>query len=563
MCRGASLIALILLLAVFMLDRGEDLPRSALFLAWLFDMGIFGGLLVFRRSMHERSLLSAFVPFVDRLSHPRVPLVLFGSLDAADAVLRELERDRAAEYEPIGVITANVGDLRHEVRGVRVVATLGAINRFIDGFASGEGERALLFLDGDISPADLGGDLLAKLRERGVHLLRQNRIASFDAPEGRLALRELDFNELLARPPVDLNVNSMRDLIAGKRVLVTGAGGSIGSEICRQVSDLSAAHLAMMDHSEFGLFKIDQEIGDAHPRLSKRARLCDIRDRDRVGRFIEAEAPDLVFHAAALKHVPLMEAHAADAALTNVVGSANVADAALAAGVRNCVFISTDKAVAPPNVMGATKRIAERVVCQRRMQGTTKINVVRFGNVLGSAGSVVPTFVEQIQRGGPVTLTHPDIERFFMTIPEAVQLVLHATAMAEFEAIEGVLVLDMGEPVKIIDLAHRLIELHGKAPGTDIQVQVTGLRPGEKMTEALLDTTEAISPCGAGVLKVVDRNWHVMVTEAELQQLERLARAGMDDAVRDQIFKLLNKLRAVASPEAELQIAPVQLTGTS
>ena len=559
--RAATLIALVLLFAVFMLDRGEDLPRSALFLAWVLDIGLFGGLLLLRRALHEQTLLSALAPFLYRSSRPRVPLVLIGRLEAADTILRELERDGSSAYAPVGVITAHPADLRHEVRGVRVVATLGAVDAFFARFVSGEGERAVLFLHGEISPADLDGELLAKLRERGVHLLRQNRIASVDAPQGRLALRELDFNELLARPPVELDLERMRALVVGKRVLVTGAGGSIGSEICRQVAQLSAAHLGMIDHSEFGIFKIDQEIAAAHPGLSRRARLCDVRDGARVRGFIAAEAPELVFHAAALKHVPLMEDHAADAALTNVVGSANVADAAVAAGARNCVFISTDKAVNPPNVMGATKRLAERVVCQRRATGQTKINVVRFGNVLGSAGSVVPTFVAQIENGGPVTLTHPDIERFFMTIPEAVQLVLHATALAEVEDIEGVIVLDMGEPVKIVDLARRLIELHGKTPGVDIEIKVTGLRPGEKMTEALFDVTEAMSACGAGVLHVVDSNQHVRITDLELQQMEASARAGLDDEVREQIFRILQMLRTPMAADRDAHDAPLTEVG--
>ena len=306
---------------------------------------------------------------------------------------------------------------------------------------------------------------------------------------------------------------------------------------------LTCSHLAMIDNSEFGLFKIDQEVGEAFPTLSRAARLCDIRDGRRLREFVTHEAPEIVFHAAALKHVPLMEAHPADSVLTNVIGSANVADAAVAAGARNFVFISTDKAVDPPNVMGATKRLAERTVCQRRRANGPRINVVRFGNVLGSAGSVVPTFLGQIARGGPVTLTHPDIERYFMTIPEAVQLVLHATAKSAFDEVEGVLVLDMGKPVKIIDLARRLIELHGKVPGTDVEIRVTGLRPGEKMTEALFDVTETARQCDPGVLEVIDANAQVTLSDAELKRLEAAARDGDDERVRRMIFELLAGLR--------------------
>lgn len=544
MIRGATLMGLALLLAVFALDRGVDLPRSALLLTWLLDIGIFGGLLMLRRAAHENTLTDAFAPFLNRDSGPRVSLMLMGTLDAADAFLRELNREPSPRYRPVGLIAAHARDVRHEVRGVRAVGSVEDAGRLLQNFLKLDGDRAVLFLDGAPAPADLDAELLAQLRAGDVQLLRTNRVSDFDSQLSSVSLRELDFNELLARPPVYLDRERVRQLITGKRVLVTGAGGSIGSEICRQVAGLSCAHLALVDNSEFSLFKVDQEVGDTFPTLSRSARLCDIRDGRRLNKFVMAEAPDIVFHAAALKHVPLMEAHPADSVLTNVIGSANVADAAIAAGARNFVFISTDKAVDPPNVMGATKRLAERAVCQRRREGGPHINVVRFGNVLGSAGSVVPTFLEQIARGGPVTLTHPDIERYFMTIPEAVQLVLHATAKSAFDNVAGVLVLDMGKPVRIIDLARRLIELHGKTPGSDIEIRVTGLRPGEKMTEALFDVTERARPCDPGVMEVVDDNADVRLPDSAMRTLEAAARAGDDDSVREMIFDLLKTLRA-------------------
>lgn len=542
--RGSSLIALALLLAVFIMDRGADLPRSALFLTWALDVGIFGGLLMLRRAAHERTLADAFAPFLGRDISPRQPLMLVGSLESADSFLRDLNRETSPKYLPVGLIAPSVGDVRREIRGVRVVGSVENADHLLSEFSRGEHEKAILFLDGALAPADLDADVLARVRQRGARLLRMKRLTDLEALPGALSLRELDLNELLSRPPVVLDVERVRRLIAGKRVLVTGAGGSIGSEICRQAASLSCAHLAMVDNSEFGLFKIDQEISEAFPTLSRAARLGDVRDRDRIGTIISEERPEIVFHAAALKHVPLMESHPCDSVLTNVIGSANVVDAALAAGSRNFVFISTDKAVDPPNIMGATKRLAERIVCQRRRAGNPRINVVRFGNVLGSAGSVVPTFLAQIERGGPVTLTHPDIERYFMTIPEAVQLVLHATAKSDSDDVEGVLVLDMGNPVKIIDLARRLIELHGKTPGVDMKIRITGLRPGEKMTERLFDDTETARHCDPGVLEVVDDNAQVWLSDGDVKKLEDAAREGDNAKVRQKIFELLNELRA-------------------
>lgn len=543
--RGATVIALVLLLAVFILDRGASLPRSALFLAWILDIGIFATLLMLRRAAHEKTLVHAFSPFFGRSGEPRQPLMLVGSLESSDSFLRELNRESNPKYQVAGMITAYAGDVRHEVRGIQTLGSVADADRILEEFSRDEGERAVLFLDGTLAPADLNAELLARLRQRGVHLLRMNRLTDHDAPLGALSFRELDFNDLLSRPPVVLDRERVRRLIAGKRVLVTGAGGSIGSEICRQVAALSCAHLAMVDHSEYGLFLIHQEVSDGFPTLSCAARIANIRDRERIHAVAAEERPHIVFHAAALKHVPLMESHPSESVLTNVIGSANVADAAVAAGARNFVFISTDKAVDPPNVMGATKRLAERVVCQRRRTDGPRINVVRFGNVLGSAGSVVPTFLAQIARGGPVTLTHPDIERYFMTIPEAVQLVLHATAKSDIDDVEGVLVLDMGKPVRIVELARRLIELHGKTPGIDIEIRVTGLRPGEKMTEALFDVTETARECESGLLEVVDDNVGVQLSGSDLKHLEMKARAGDDAQVRIMVFDLLAKLRAL------------------
>lgn len=543
MARNSTITVLVLLAAVFVFDRAAALPRSALFLTWVFDVLAFAGLLTLRRAMHERALGTALAPFLGRSAGPSQRAMLIGSMDAADAYLRELARMPKPPHRAVGLITPNRADRNNEVRGVRALGGLAEAEAILDEFIADPGDLVVVFLDDAVAPADLEGDVLARLRARGVGLLRLNRMTALDGDAGPPTLRELDFNELLARPPVSLDHERVRRLITGKRVLVTGAGGSIGSEICRQVAALSCSHLAMIDNSEFSLFSIEQEIAAQWPTLSKAARLCDVRDAARVRAFITQEAPEIVFHAAALKHVPLMEAHPADSALTNVIGSANVADAAVAAGVSNFVFISTDKAVNPPNVMGATKRLAERAVCQRRRPGGPRFNVVRFGNVLGSAGSVVPTFLGQIERGGPVTLTHPDIERYFMTIPEAVQLVLHATSKSAFDDVEGVLVLDMGKPVKIIELARRLIEISGKTPGVDVEIRVTGLRPGEKMTEALFDVTETARPCDPGVMEVIDANADVRLSDGALRRLETAARAGDDAAARDLIFELLAGVR--------------------
>ena len=345
----------------------------------------------------------------------------------------------------------------------------------------------------------------------------------------------------------------IRNLIAGKRIMVTGAGGSIGSELCRQVAALGCGHITLLDNSEFLLFTIESEIANSRPTLSRREILCDVRDAARVKRWVEAERPDIIFHAAALKHVPLVERHAAEGVLTNIVGTWNVADAAHRMGVQHMVFISTDKAVEPSNMMGATKRLAESVIRTHQGRGPTRFSVVRFGNVLGSHGSVVPIFLRQIEQGGPVTVTHPEVERFFMTIPEAVQLVLQATARStDFSASNtGVFVLDMGKPVKIMDLARQLISLRGKVPDRDIAIEITGLRPGEKLSEELVDSSEVGEVSNDGIIHVTDRLKSAPLDAKTVTQLEKLASAGDNDAVRGMVFNLLAAVRQ--EPQARSQ----------
>ena len=289
------------------------------------------------------------------------------------------------------------------------------------------------------------------------------------------------------------DLESVAELINGKVVLATGAGGSIGSELCRQIAMFGPSLLAISDSSEFHLYLLDTELRERHPNLRIVTRIVDVRDNARVSKLFEEVRPAVVFHAAALKHVPLVESNPLEGIKTNLIGTRNVADATLRSEASTFVMISTDKAVNPTNIMGATKRAAE-AYCQSLdvVSEKTRFKTVRFGNVLGSNGSVVPRFQEQIAAGGPVTVTHPNMVRFFMTIPEAVRLVLHASAHAlRRQSDRGkIMVLDMGEPVRIADLAERMIQLAGFKPRTDIEIVFTGLRPGEKLYEELFDPSE-------------------------------------------------------------------------
>jgi O-antigen biosynthesis protein WbqV len=402
----------------------------------------------------------------------------------------------------------------------------------------------VLFLEEPGKLKGLTADQLGRLKNDGIRLLRLPSIVELSQHDGLtlLPMRDINIEELLAREPIELDRRAVGNLIQGQRVLITGAGGSIGGELCRQVAAFGCGQLILLDFSETALFEIEREIRETFPHISVKAVLCDVRDAARVDAAFHRERPDLVFHAAALKHVSMVEHHPAEGIRTNVIGTWNVAEASRACGATQMVLISTDKAVDPTNVMGATKRLAEAVIqAQQSTNDGTRFSAVRFGNVLGSNGSVVPIFKSQIERGGPVTVTHPEMTRFFMTIPEAAQLVLHATATCHEDdsPTSRLFLLEMGEPVRIMDLAQQMIALSGRK---GVEIEITGLRPGEKLTEALLDETEHALACAPKVLEVIT-NSALRVTPGHLEDLAAVADTGEVDAVRDALFDLVAQVR--------------------
>jgi FlaA1/EpsC-like NDP-sugar epimerase len=331
-------------------------------------------------------------------------------------------------------------------------------------------------------------------------------------------LRALSIEDMLGRTQVQTDLAAVRALVRGRRVLVTGAGGSIGSEIARQVSGFDPESLVVLDNDETHLYDLLATV----PRKAT-AILADIRDRVRIEEVVRTHAPDVVFHAAAHKHVPILEDHPQEAFQTNVIGTINVAEAAVSAGTQTFVLISTDKAVHPSSVMGASKRIAEEIVRSLSDRGTVLCSV-RFGNVLGSRGSVVPTFMAQIEAGGPVTVTDPDMTRYFMSIPEAVELVLQASSMARGGE---VFTLDMGDPIRIIDLAGKLIRLSGRVPGRDVPIEIVGSRPGEKVHEELIEDGEHPIPSGhPGIVVAHPSPPDPVALRGSLHGMDQLVRSG-------------------------------------
>ncbi|ADU12607.1 polysaccharide biosynthesis protein [Asticcacaulis excentricus] len=355
---------------------------------------------------------------------------------------------------------------------------------------------------------------------------------------------QISYKSLLQRPQVHLDHAALNAFYAGKRILITGGGGSIGSEIARQALRLGAAHVTLIDHSELALYDVEQSLNLEFGKPPVSLILCSIRRKARLEAIFVAQKPDVIFHAAALKHVPMVEINPSEGVLTNVMGTQYVIDAAQAANVKQLVLISSDKAVAPASMMGATKRLAEHLISSQ-MGHLNQACVVRFGNVLGSTGSVVPLFRAQIERGGPITLTDPKVERFFMTIFEAVQLVMtaamhNATNLSEKSSLY---ILEMGEPIRIYDLAKRMIDMYGLKVERDIKIVLTGLRDGEKITEALLDDNEIREPLRPGIFKVVNQAMDLHLSPNLMSDLFTLAERGEDEIVKAQVFRFVKTLR--------------------
>lgn len=410
----------------------------------------------------------------------RVRVLVMGAGDAGALILRDILRNPSIGLEPVGIVDDDPRKRGRALYEIPVMGTRADIPRLVSRL---DVQQVLLAIPS--ATGDLIQEVAALCEEAAVPirvLPSVNEIVG-----GRVTardIRDLQIEDLLGRQQVEMDEAAVSDMIRGRRILITGGGGSIGSEIARQVLAFEPAHVTLLDHDETHLHDLLSEI-ESSP-VSTSWALGDVRDRDRTLRTLRAERPDVVFHAAAHKHVPLLETQPSEAFRTNVLGTANVVEAAMAAGVERFVLISTDKAVRPSSVMGASKWFAEQVV-RSRQNGGSILCAVRFGNVLGSRGSVTPTFLRQIASGGPVTVTDASMARYFMSLQEAVCLVLQAAAMSEGGE---VFTLEMGEPVNILDLARKLIRLSGRVPGKDTEIKIVGVRAGEKLVEDLLDPDE-------------------------------------------------------------------------
>jgi FlaA1/EpsC-like NDP-sugar epimerase len=492
--KASSISVLGYLLIQFLYVRGEGLPRSVPVLMWLLLIALLAGPRLLFRLAKEGGVIGA-VTGVQRPRGGAKQVLIYGMNEIADAYIRAVRLRKDSDVFIAGIVDDQPQNKSRILQGQRVLGPskdLKLVTELLG--AKGIAVSELIVADNKLSAQELT-KLVAKTVDVGLKISRLPDILDTASIRsgGHLEPKPIEVRDLLGRSEISLSNNEVTRLIEGKTILLTGAGGSIGSELARQISEFNPGRFIICDISEHFLYSIDMELSEKHPELKFIPRIADVRDRARVRALFQEFRPDIVFHAAALKHVPLVELNLLEAIKTNVLGTRNCADAAMEFGSGVFVMISTDKAVNPTNVMGATKRAAESY-CQTLdlKSEKTRFKTVRFGNVLGSNGSVVPRFAAQIAKGGPVTVTHPKIVRYFMTIPEAVTLVLQASAHGEKLASERgkILVLDMGEPVLITELAERMIQLAGLRPGIDIEIKYTGLRPGEKLFEELFDPSE-------------------------------------------------------------------------
>ena len=449
------------------------MPRSALGIDWLLSLVLIGGSRFALRILAEQSMTSRTIGKGRRA-------LIIGAGDAGALVVRELQKSSQLNLTPAGFLDDDPAKQKHTIHGVTVIGVVNDLSSAIDLHHIDEVIIAI-----PSAPGQLARMVNDVCRLKGI--ASRTMPGMYELIGGKVSvnrLREVDITDLLRREPVRVNDEAVGAALEGKRVLVTGAGGSIGRELCRQIARRNPAELVLLGHGENSIFEVLLELDQDYPNLLLSPVITDIRNTERLVSIFKQHQPQIVFHAAAHKHVPLMEINIVEAITNNIIGTKHVVQTALDYNVERFVFISTDKAVRPSSIYGATKRLAEMIVLDAALKTQRAFTVVRFGNVLGSRGSIIPIFKGQIANGGPVTVTHPDMYRFFMTIPEAVYLVLQAAWM---ENGGETFVLNMGHPVRILDLAEDLIRLSGLEPHRDIEISYTGIRPGEKLTEELWD----------------------------------------------------------------------------
>ncbi|MFB3907870.1 MAG: polysaccharide biosynthesis protein [Candidatus Eisenbacteria bacterium] len=529
---------------VNLLIQPQPLPRSVIILSWILTIALVLG---------TRASYRLLVSPVRRGPRTGRRILIVGAGDIGAMVARELERTVAYPGHPIGFVDDDPGKMGARIEGLQVLGTTFDLPRLIHEKEVGE-----VLIAAPSAPGRLLRQVVRVCLESGIACRTVPALS--DYIEGRGALdqvREVRIEDLLGREPISIDLPGIRQRIAGSVVLVTGAGGSIGSELCRQIARFAPARLVLLDHNENNLTYLGLELREAHPSLDVLHVVGDIKDEIGLHELLVELSPNLVFHAAAHKHVNLLETRPREAILNNILGTRNVARACEAAGVETMILISTDKAVNPTNVMGASKRACEMLLQALSSRSRTTFVAVRFGNVIGSEGSVLPIFRRQLARGGPLTVTHPHARRYFMTIPEASQLVIQAALLGQSG---DIFILDMGEQVRILDVARQLIRLSGLEPDRDVRIDFVGLRPGEKLEEEILTKAETTRTTRhAKIFRCELDPVDTPRFEKEVEQLIRLAAHAPAGEIRAGLQLLVPEFREIPPP-ALPSLAPAEAT---
>jgi len=483
--KATSMTIAAFLILMFAITRLESFPRSVLFINWfVLIISLSGSRAIYRLYKDKKFFLKTITD-----NETSIPVLLIGATDRAELFIREMGRNNNPTHKIIGILDVNKNKVGRFIRNIEILGSISEISKIIEKLEKENKKnrpQKIIIANNDLE-GNIIRDLLTFTDKTGISLARLPKITDLesDINNDKLKVKPIDVFDLLSRPQALLDRNAMKKFIYNKKVLVSGAGGTIGSELVRQIINYNPQEIIILDNSEYLLYKIEKEIEENHKNIKIKAFLADIKNNKRIDSIFDENKPNIVFHAAALKHVPIVENNPLEGILTNIYGTINIAESCKKYKVSEMVLISTDKAVNPFSVMGVTKRISEKYCQSLTTLSKTNFKIVRFGNVLGSTGSVVPLFQKQLEKGGPLTVTHPKMKRYFMTVREAVELVIQSATLENKTKNGEIFVLEMGQPIAITEIAEQLIRLAGLRPNKDVKIKYTGLRPGEKIQEEL------------------------------------------------------------------------------
>ncbi len=537
--KATSMTIAAFLILMFALTRLESFPRSVLFINWfVLIMSLSGSRAIYRLYKDKKFFLKDISN-----NESSIPVLLVGATDRAELFIREMSRNNNPTHKIIGILDINTNKVGRFIRGVEIIGSISEISKIIKKLEKENSKnrpQKIIIASNDIE-GNIIRDLLTFTDKTGISLARLPKITDLesDVNNEKLKIKPVDVFDLLSRPQAILDRDAMKKFIHNKKVLVSGAGGTIGSELVNQIINYEPKEIILLDNSEFLLYKIEKYIEEKSKNIKINPILADIKNTKRIETIFDENRPEIIFHAAALKHVPIVEKNPLEGILTNILGTINIAESCKKYNADEMVLISTDKAVNPFSVMGVTKRISEKYCQSLANSSKTNFKIVRFGNVLGSTGSVVPLFQKQLEKGGPLTVTHPKMKRYFMTVREAVELVIQSATLENKIMQGGIFVLEMGQPIAITEIAEQLIRLAGLRPNKDIIIKYTGLRPGEKILEELHYKNEKF-------IKTKNKSIFVVKPKIESQNklskmLENLINSAKNEKI-EECYKLMSTI---------------------